>query len=161
MRKYANNAAYYTYNERPMSSTFKRGSMTFGQFDVNTEWQTQYKDVLKTAGIDAFFIPTYDDAILGSTFFDRMPVADGLMCWECAWPGESPSSELQKVSTDIDQTYLNAAKNAKKTYMIALSALQFKHMKIDSNWYRAGENNLSLRIEQALKAQPDFVEVLT
>lgn len=57
---------------------------------------------------------------------------------------------------------MSAAKTAEKLFILGMSPLQFKHMDAsDNNWYRRGESNFELRIEQALALQPDMIELQT
>jgi glucan endo-1,3-alpha-glucosidase len=50
---------------------------------------------------------------------------------------------------------------ANQALKTALSSYQFKYLGSGQNWYRIGDVNLPERMGQALKLQPDFVEVIT
>ncbi len=63
--------------------------------------------------------------------------------------------------TTDDVTYQTAAKASRKTFMMGVSPLQFKHIDSSQNWYRRGEQNLEYRFGQVLALQPDFVELQT
>ncbi|KAI0754767.1 glycoside hydrolase [Daedaleopsis nitida] len=161
-RQYQNNGAYYLHNSRPFVSTFDGGQKSFGSSSPNAGWQSQFKDVLASSGINPFFVPDFDDyggAAYDANFFGNYPVVDGVMGWESAWP--QVSEGITNVSSSKDSTALSAARAAGKVYMMPLSSLQFKHIDGGQNWYRRGELNLPLRIQQVLALQPDFVEIIT
>ncbi|KAH8834210.1 glycoside hydrolase [Flagelloscypha sp. PMI_526] len=155
-RQYQSNSAYYYHNNRPFVSTFWGGNRG------PDYWQGQFKAVLANEGINPFFVPDFDDwgnVAYTSTFWSAFPVVDGAMGWETAWP--TVSQGLANVSSANDQTSLSAAHAAGKVYMMPVSTVQFKHLDSNNNWYRRGELNLALRMQQALQLQPDFLELLT
>ncbi|KAI0774388.1 glycoside hydrolase [Fomes fomentarius] len=164
-RQYQGNSAYYRHENRPFVSTFNGGAKTFGAANPNAGWQQQFKDVLSGGGVNPFFVPDFDDFTgaagnaYDASFFQNYPVVDGVFSWESAWPQESEG--LVNVSSAKDQTSLQAARAAGKLYMMPLSSVQFKHIDGGQNWYRRGELNLPLRIQQVLALQPDFVEIVT
>lgn len=160
LSEYCNNVTYYHYSELPFVSTFYGGTLTFGANSPNAGWQKYYKDALSAEGIETYFVPSFSDNLNGATkFFTNFPVVDGVMSWDSAWPwtGETDTN----VTTSVDQQYLSGAQAAGKTFMMAISPLQFKHLSPDQNWYRSGGMNLALRMQQVLSMQPDFLEILT
>lgn len=156
MEQYASSSAYYTFNGRPVTTTFIGGSFS------SSTWQSSYKDALADKDIDTYFIPDFDDVNPGDNFFDKFPVADGTLCWGCSWADPSTAVGVAvNVSTSLDQVYIDACEASDKTYMMGLSTHQYKHMDTTNNWYRSGGANVGRRIEQILKTQPDFVEIIT
>lgn len=68
------------------------------------------------------------------------------MNWN-AWPQNTQGDII--VPTIDDQTLLSAAHAVGKTFMMALSPLQFKHIDDSgANYYRRGEDNLEFRFGQ-------------
>lgn len=110
-------------------------------------------------GIDTYFVPAFLDAdVTSSSFFDAFPNVDGAFNWNSmAWESEGKV----EVSTTDDEAYHSGASAAGKTFMMGISALQYKHLDSYENWYRRGELTLAQRIPQILAMQPDFVQIQT
>ena len=139
--------------------TFAGGSLSFGEASPDIGWQNYYHDGLAALGIDTYFVPAFLDAdVSSSNFFDAFPNVDGAFNWNSiAWESEGKA----EVSTVDDKAYHSGAAAAGKTFMMGISALQFKHLDSYENWYRRGELTLAQRIPQILAMQPDFVQVQT
>lgn len=160
LKPYYSNSAYYQYKGLPFVSTFYGGTLSTGYSSPNAFWQAKLKDVMNAAGMPIFFVPAFSDAsTTPSTFFANFPVVDGQFNWDASWPWASQG--MVNVSSADDVTYITSAKSFGKTFMMGISALQFKHMSTSQNWYRRGGLGLALRIPQILSAQPNFVEIQT
>ncbi|CAD6580185.1 MAG: hypothetical protein ASARMPRED_009379 [Alectoria sarmentosa] len=89
-------------------------------------------------------------------------LVDGLFSWEAAWPvvGDSNSADCGSLSPDIP--VIDGASNHEKSYMIALSTLQYKDA-YGTNLYRPGGLTLPIRMNNILgmASQLDFVEIIT
>lgn len=157
---YVTNAAYYQYGGLPFVSTFNGGasSFTFGQSSVDEGWKVQLKDVMAAACHPIYFVPAFQDVAASPSFFTTFSTVDGAMNWN-SWPFEADGKIIVPVTDD--KTYQTAAKAAKKTFLMGVSPLQYKHIDASQNWYRCGEQNLEYRFGQVLAMQPDFVELQT
>ncbi|KND88090.1 Glucan endo-1,3-alpha-glucosidase agn1 [Tolypocladium ophioglossoides CBS 100239] len=150
---YTGRASYYKVNGNPFVSTY------FGQDFTSDQWNTGFRQPLKTRNVTPFFVPDFDRwPGYPNNFVNSYPVIDGAFSWESAWP--APGSGVSPVSDSIDSNVLQQTRAAGKVYMMPLSSFQFKYMS-DGKWYRIGEVNLPQRMEQILALQPDFVEFLT
>jgi glucan endo-1,3-alpha-glucosidase len=117
LEQYAANESYYLQNGRPFVSTYKGGTLTFGQSNANTGWTVAFRQPLVQRGIDPFFVPDFDDANgYPSGFFETFTVADGAFSWESAWPQNSQGRV--NVSDSVDQSVLQEAMAARKMYMM-------------------------------------------
>ncbi|KAL3483415.1 glycoside hydrolase [Aspergillus germanicus] len=85
-------------------------------------------------------------------------IVDGYFSWESAWPQSIHGPE--NISSAGDQAVMNFARSTGKSYMMGLSALQYKNLFGDS-WYRVGEVNLPQRMGQILEMKPEFTEFMT
>ncbi|KAI0007209.1 glycoside hydrolase family 71 protein [Xylariaceae sp. FL0662B] len=151
--QFKDNKAYLRYgsDNRPVVSSYSGGQ-------VGPDAWKNFKDQSK-----AYVLPNpeaaenyYKDP---ATFFKNWGSAvDGVFSWETAWPPES--DKPGNVSSSMDEAVKKAADAAKKSYMMGLSPLQYKHCCGDS-WYKPGETNLPERIEQILSLSPEFAEVIT
>ncbi|KAL2047720.1 hypothetical protein N7G274_000762 [Stereocaulon virgatum] len=157
-KQYLGNSAYYAGpNGQPMISTFSASNLT------NTDW-TNWKQTLAN---QMHFIPDFDAT---DGYYQAADgwwsywgnVVDGLFSWEAAWPaiGGLGGSYPGDVSPDLP--VIAGAYSHSKSYMIALSTLQFKDA-YGTNIYRAGDLNLPTRMQNILNMtnQPDFVQVIT
>ncbi|KAA8575569.1 hypothetical protein EYC84_004708 [Monilinia fructicola] len=161
LNTYITNSAYYTYSGQPFVSTFNGGASTykFGQSTVNDGWKVAFQEKMSASGHPIYFIPSFQDINPTSSFFtSQFPTLNGTFNWN-SWPtytaGDVP------VDTISDKLYQTAAKASKKTFMMGISPLQFKHISQTQNWYRRGEANLERRFAQVLELQPDFIEFQT
>ncbi|KAH8601291.1 glycoside hydrolase [Bisporella sp. PMI_857] len=156
IEQYAGHGAYYMKNSLPFVSTFYGGRL-------GIDWENDYKKALSDKGISTYFVPNFGDALQDqsdpSGLYRQFPAVDGLFSWDSAWPFIAEGKT--NVSSSVDEAYITAAKEAGKSFMMPISALQFKHLDSANNWYRRGELNLVQRIPQILAAKPDFVEFLT
>jgi glucan endo-1,3-alpha-glucosidase len=209
LKMYIGNPAYYLYDSLPFVSmllrrpsqsrcrhrvatngrrksfiaeshtgTFYGSTLTFGQSSPQNGWHVNYKQALSRQGINTYFIPAFSDSsIPPSDMYNAFPVVNGIMSWDSAWPWASDGKA--NVSCTVDQQYMTAAKEAKKTFMMrlssplaslaisslicsaAMSSFQFKHLDPTQNWYRRGELTLAERIPQVLSVQPHFLQIQT
>lgn len=107
---------------------------------------------------DILLVPGFYTAAPSTTFFDSRPSLDGIFNWN-SWPDVSAGKVA--VSSANDATFLTAAQSTSKLFMMGISPLQFKHIDADQNWYRRGEDNLEVRLGQALNLQPDMLQLQT
>lgn len=154
LRDFLGHDAYYKGSDGyPFLSTY--GS---GDFDENVwnDWRERWADKI-------YFVPDFADAMAlqGSDgWWDKWGVLiAGLFSWESTWPALGQVSTLQSVAVDQKPAW---TKERNKTYMIGLSMLQYKNS-YGANLYRAGEENLPLRISNILNMddKPDFTQILT
>ncbi|KAL1596579.1 hypothetical protein SLS60_009227 [Paraconiothyrium brasiliense] len=140
--------SYFKINNKPIVSTFNGESVT------NDEWTT-----FKAAVGDILLIPGFSAATPSPDFFTTRSALDGVFNWN-SWP-DSSAGKIE-VSDTEDAAYLAAAHSQNKLFIMGVSPLQFKHIDpSQNNWYRRGEGNLEVRLEQALKLQPDMIELQT
>ena len=161
LKSYVTNSAHFKYNDLPFVSTFNGGapSFTFGQATVNDGWRVKLSEAMSSGGNPIFFVPSFQDAPCTEDFFSKkFPALDGAMNWD-SWPHEAAGNA--RVSTTDDTTYITGARSSKKTFMMGISPLQFRHMDAGNNWYRRGAGNLEHRLSQVLDLQPDFIEFQT
>lgn len=132
--------------------------MTFGQATPNDGWQSDYIDALSSMGHETYFIPAFSDSPSASSsdFYNDFPSVNGALSWSC-WPTVGSNTSI---SATLDETYMST-RPSDKTYMMALSPIQYKHLSPSENWYRSGALNLLYRIPQVLDTSPDFLEILT
>lgn len=161
LQTYITNPAYYIHkaSSKPLVSTFNGGTDTFGQSSVNEGWKTQFQDPMASSGHPIYFVPSFQDTSASSDYFtNRFPTLDGCLNWN-SWVNSDQFTA--SAPTDDDTTYLTAAHNSGKTFIMGLSPLQFKHIDQSQNWYRRGEANLEVRFGQVLSLQPDMLEIQT
>lgn len=149
---YLNNSTYFKYASLPLVSTFNGGLIS------NDEW---YYGLVSAVSTPIYFLPSFQDIPASSTFFSTFPSANGTFNWN-AWP-QITQGPVSVLSSDDDSTLQLAATNTPgKTFMMAISPLQYKNLgTADLNWYRRGEENLELRLGQVLAMQPDLLEFIT
>ncbi|KKY13213.1 putative glycoside hydrolase family 71 [Diplodia seriata] len=147
-------AAYYRGSDGyPVISTY--GSGTFGQHDWS-QWRDKWAR-------NIYFIPDFADlmALQGSDgWWDEWGfMIAGLFSWESTWPARGQESTPALVAVDEKPDW---TQERDKAYMIGLSMLQYKNS-YGANIYRAGEENLPLRIQNILNMpdQPEFTQILT
>ncbi|QDS76562.1 hypothetical protein FKW77_006819 [Venturia effusa] len=158
-QEFKDHSAYYKGpNGRPFLSTFDSKGLT------NTQWQS----FLDKFADSTYFVPDFDDT---EGYYDAATgwwdywggLVDGLFSWEAAWPPATTGvGGAYPGDISLDRTVQAAALSRGKTYMMALSALQYKNA-YDMNWYRLGDLNLPTRMAGILSMSPtpDFVEVIT
>jgi hypothetical protein len=147
LTKYTSRSSYFTYKSKPLVTTFGGESVT------NDAWSS-----FKSTVGDITLIPGFYAAKPSSDFFFSRSALDGVFNWN-SW--SYPDEGQVEVSTSDDKTFMKAASNAGKSFIMGMSPLQFKHMGSSTNWYRRGESNLEIRIEQVLAMQPDMIELQT
>lgn len=147
LKNYITRASYFKYNGKPLVSTFG------GEGVSDAQWSS-FK---RTVG-DMLIVPGFYQATPSTTFFSSRPNLDGVFNWN-SWP--SSDEGKVSVSTTQDSTFLTAARNTNKLFMMGISPLQFKHLSTSQNWYRRGEDNLENRLTQALQLQPDILQLQT
>jgi glucan endo-1,3-alpha-glucosidase len=139
--------SYFKYNNKAVVSTFGGDKVPTGQ----------WKDFKKAVG-DVLVVPGfYQQKSASANVFNNLGDIDGLFNWN-SWPA---AGQKAKVSSKDDETFLKAANSAKKVFMMGMSPLQFKHMDASNNWYRRGEDNLEVRMAQALSLAPHMLELQT
>jgi hypothetical protein len=147
LTKYTSRSSYFTYKSKPLVTTFGGESVT------NDAWSS-----FKSTVGDINLIPGFYAAKPSSDFFSSRSALDGVFNWN-SW--SYPDAGQVEVSITDDKTFMKAASNAGKSFIMGMSPLQFKHMGSSTNWYRRGESNLEIRIEQVLAMQPDMIELQT
>ncbi|KAL5381236.1 hypothetical protein DPSP01_007229 [Paraphaeosphaeria sporulosa] len=148
LKPFLSRPSYFKYAGKPLVSTFNGESVT------DDNWAS-----FKAAVGDILLIPGFSAAVPSPDFFAARNSLDGVFNWN-SWPDASAGKA--DVSDADDSTYLSAAHGAGKLFIMGVSPLQFKHIdSSDNNWYRRGEGNLELRLEQALTLQPDMIELQT
>ncbi|KAL6718912.1 hypothetical protein ACLMJK_003147 [Lecanora helva] len=157
-QRYLEHPAYYRGPDgSPMISSFSSGGLVIDQ------WQA-LKNSLNTS---IYWIPDFDDT---QGYYEADPgwyaywgeLVNGLFSWEAAWPYRAGYGGAYPGDVSPDLGVLNGTKQHNKTYMIALSPLQYKDA-YNTNLYRPGELNLAVRMRNILSMspQPDFVEIVT
>ncbi|KAI0536786.1 glycoside hydrolase [Xylaria digitata] len=153
-KQYADRSSYLRYGDAnlPVVSSYSGGGIGIDA------WKN-----FKTAN-NVYLIPNLEaDGTYYSepqTFFQNWgDVIDGVFSWETNWPDVSDSPG-GNVSSARDQAVKTAADAVRKTYIMGLSSLQYKHCCGDS-WYRNGETTLLERMNQILRVSPEFVEAIT
>ncbi|KAJ4299977.1 hypothetical protein N0V90_005225 [Kalmusia sp. IMI 367209] len=147
LKPFLTRPSYFKYNGRSIVSTF--GAETVS----NDEWTT-----FKAAVGDVLVIPGFYQATPRPDFFSDRAAIDGVFNWN-AWPAAAAGKAT--VSDVDDLTYLSAAHSAGKLFILGISPLQFKPIDAGQNWYLRGEDNLEVRLEQALALQSDIIELQT
>lgn len=152
---YLGHTAYYRGpNGFPFLSTFSYGSLT------NTQWLA-FK---QTYANQLYFVPDFDGT---QDYYQNSAdwwaywgsVVDGLFSWESAWPNVG-ASNVGDVS--LDNTVIAGTSARGKTYMMAVSALQYKNA-YGTNLFRQGGLNLVQKMQNILtmSIKPDFVQIIT
>ncbi|KAL5450847.1 hypothetical protein PMIN05_000734 [Paraphaeosphaeria minitans] len=140
--------SYFKYAGKPLVSTFNGDSVTDG---IWAEFKAAVGEVL--------LIPGFSAAIPGPDFFATRTALDGVFHWN-SWPDASP--DKADVSDAEDSAYLSAAHSAGKLFIMGISPLQFKHIDAsEDNWYRRGDGNLELILEQTLALKSNMIELQT
>ncbi|KAF4543416.1 Glycoside hydrolase family 71 [Lasiodiplodia theobromae] len=147
-------AAYYRGSDGyPFVSTYGGGN--FAQNDWSA-WRDRWAR-------NIYFVPDFADlmALQGSQgWWDEWGfMIAGLFSWESTWPIRGQASTLEVARVDAKPEW---TEEKDKAYMIGLSMLQYKNS-YGANIYRAGEENLPLRIQNILNMpeQPEFTQILT
>lgn len=146
-QQYATRPSYFKHNGKPLVSTFG------GEAVSDAQWSS-FKG---TVG-DVVIVPGFYRGTPSESFFNTFPSLDGIFNWN-VWA--FPEAGKAIVPTRDDETYQSAARSANKLFLMGISPVQFKHIDGGQNWYRRGEGNLEYRFEQALKIQPDMIELQT
>ncbi|GME60266.1 glucan endo-alpha-glucosidase agn1 [Neofusicoccum parvum] len=146
--------AYYKGSDGyPFLSTY--GSGGFHE-DLWYSWRDRWADKI-------YFVPDFADimALQGTDgWWDKWGgLIAGLFSWEAAWPQRGQASTPEIAAADEKPAW---TREKNKAYMMGLSMLQYKNS-YGANIYRAGEENLPLRIQHILNMpdQPDFTQILT
>ncbi|KAI9834977.1 MAG: hypothetical protein M1819_002700 [Sarea resinae] len=144
-------------NGFPLVSTYSDGGLTSDQWD-------NFKQSLSK---NIYFVPDFDGT---QGYYQADPgwwaywgnTVDGLFSWESAWPSLAGLGGLYPGDISPDLTVINGTASRNKTYMMPLSALQYKNS-YGANVYRGGELNLPRRMAKILhmSPQPEFVEVIS
>ncbi|KAF1937228.1 hypothetical protein EJ02DRAFT_447605 [Clathrospora elynae] len=147
LKKYMARPSYFHFNGKALVSTFGGESVPDSQWAA---FKTQVGSVL--------VVPGFYQATPSNTFFDSRSSIDGVFNWN-SW--QPTSAGKIPVSDTDDRVFQTAAKNSGKIFMMGMSPIQFKHLDVNNNWYRRGEENLEYRFGQALDLQPDIIQLQT
>jgi glucan endo-1,3-alpha-glucosidase len=150
-KDYSSRKSYFKFRD-PKSGIDKPLVSTFGGENVPDAQWAQFKS---TVG-DVLIVPGYYEAEPSISIFDSKPSIDGVFNWN-SW--QPTFAGRVRVSSTDDATYQTATENTQRVFMMGMSPYQFKHLAIDQNWYRRGEDNLEYRISQALELQPDIIQL--
>lgn len=154
--QFARSEAQALHNGKVLVSTFSGSDCNFGVGGSNG-WQTQFVDVLRSQGVNIFFVPSIFSDV--STFSSNTWM-DGELNWNSAWPVGNNA-----ISTDADNRYISALGG--KEYMAAISPYFFTHFGADTwnkNWIYKGDDWLyCTRWEQiiAMRDRVQQLEILT
>lgn len=153
----SNEASYLGPNGLPMISTYSSGGV---EPDAWHSWKV-------SLDFQMYFVPMFDDT---DGYYDSTSgwwstwgnLVDGVFSWEAAWPTVADGSSTDVGSLSPDMPVINSASASQKSYMIALSTLQYKDA-YGTNLYRPGGLNLPIRMNNILgiASQLDFVEIIT
>jgi glucan endo-1,3-alpha-glucosidase len=147
LKPFLTRPSYFRYANKALVSTFG------GEGVSNGQWSS-----FKSSVGDVLVVPGFYQAQPSDSFFADKAALDGVFNWN-SWP--FPDAGKASASTEQDKTYQSAAKSASKLFMLGISPIQFKHIDAGQSWYRRGEDNLEERFAQALKLQPDMLELQT
>lgn len=150
VEEYATATAQATYEGKVLVSTFAGSDCAFS-------WQTDFVDVLSSAGINIFFVPSIFSDV--STFSSNTWM-DGELNWNSGWP-----MGAEDITTTSDEAYMAAL--GSKEYMPAVSPFFYTHFGPNSwnkNWlYRSDDWLYCTRWEQiiAMRDSVQMTEILT
>lgn len=150
---------YLKYNKRTSYFKLKASDgkdkpvvSTFGGENVpDTQWAS-----FKQKVGDVLIIPGFYQSTPSTSIFTIRPSLDGIFNWN-SW--QPTTAGKTAVSSTDDKTYLTAAHNTDRLFMMGISPIQFKALDTNNNWYRRGEDNLEIRLAQALDLQPDIIQL--
>ena len=150
LRDHVNRPSYFKIDGRPLVSTFG------GEKVTDAEW-SGLKGVVDPvlAGKKTLLIPGFFQDVTPANVFTTRSNIDGVFnwnSWQDTWQGKKP------VSMVTDQQYMTKAHDSGRLFMMGISPLQYKNMNAKNNWYRRGEENLEIRLGQALSLQPDMLQ---
>ena len=158
LRGYIGRDAYYRGpNGMPFISTFGDGGLNADDY---VRWRNEF-------GNNMYFVPNLDRtqgyASSHPAWFDHWGrVIEGVFGWESAWPYSDTSGGQYPGDVRSDVQVASGLTARGKSYMMPLSALQYKNA-YGTNYYRSGALNLPIRMENILKMSPapDFIQLLT
>ena len=150
LRDHVNRPSYFKIDGRPLVSTFG------GEKVTDAEW-SGLKGVVDPVldGKKTLLIPGFFQGVTPANVFTTRSNIDGVFnwnSWQDTWQGKKP------VSMVTDQQYMTKAHDSGRLFMMGISPLQYKNMNAKNNWYRRGEENLEIRLGQALSLQPDMLQ---
>ncbi|KAF1963744.1 hypothetical protein CC80DRAFT_12420 [Byssothecium circinans] len=149
LKPFLSRKSYFKHLNKSLVSTFGGEKVT----------SAQWSSFKKTLGGDILVIPGFYQNPATASVFANLADIDGIFNWN-AWP--TAQQGKTKVPLTDDQTFLTTATAAKKLFILGISPLQFKHIDASTqNWYLRGEDNLEIRLEQALALQPHMIELQT
>ncbi|OJJ50397.1 hypothetical protein ASPZODRAFT_129014 [Penicilliopsis zonata CBS 506.65] len=143
IKAWSSSDAYYTYQGKPLVSTFEGPASADDWTDIKNE-------------TGCLFIPDWTS--IGPKAALKTGVVDGLFYWG-GWPW-GPES----VNTTIDKQYMAAlaAADDNKPYIMPISPWFYTNMPgYDKNWVWNGDNLWYDRWQQALDLSPDFLEIIS
>ncbi|KAG9204539.1 hypothetical protein G6514_000998 [Epicoccum nigrum] len=149
LAEHVNRKSYFKIDGRPLVSTFG------GEKVTNDEWARLKGVVDPVAGKKTLLIPGFYQDVSPANVFTTRSNIDGVFnwnSWQDTWQGKQP------VSMANDQAYMTKAHDSGRLFMMGISPLQYKNMNAGNNWYRRGEENLEIRLGQALSLQPDMLQ---
>jgi glucan endo-1,3-alpha-glucosidase len=148
---YRTRDSYFKFTD-PKDGKAKPLVSTFGGESVTDSQWTFFR---RTVG-DVLIVPGFYQASATPSFFSTRASLDGIFNWN-SWA--AASSGRVRVSSADDATFLSAAHNTNRIFMMGISPIQAKHLTEQQNWYRRGEDNLEYRLDQALALQPDIIQL--
>jgi glucan endo-1,3-alpha-glucosidase len=157
VKAHASSPAQAMWNGKVLVSTFSGENCYFGQGSVSDGWNNVFIGLLKSSGIDIFFVPS---VFSDPSSFSAATWMDGELNWNGGWPMDGSD-----ITTSSDATYMNAL--GSKEYMAAISPAFFTHFPVNGwnkNWIYRGDNWLySKRWEDviAMRDRVKMVEILT
>lgn len=138
---FATNGAYFTYNGKPMVSTFEGPASS----SIWPAIKTQF---------NLFFIPDWSSENLTTAV--ATGVVDGLLSWN-AWPTSAPAADM---TTSSDTAFVSAL--GSKPYMMPVSPWFYTNLPgYGKNWLWRGDDLWYYRWQQVLTIDPEFVEIVT
>jgi glucan endo-1,3-alpha-glucosidase len=149
LAEHVNRKSYFKVDGRPLVSTFG------GEKVTDEEWSRLKGVVDPVAGKKTLLIPGFFQGVSPANVFTTRSNIDGVFnwnSWQDTWQGKKPVSMVD------DQAYMTKAHDSGRLFMMGISPLQYKNMNAKDNWYRRGEENLEIRLGQALSLQPDMLQ---
>ncbi|PWY80769.1 glycoside hydrolase [Aspergillus sclerotioniger CBS 115572] len=144
LQNYTSHPAYYK-----IPGTNKSLISTFEGYESLNDWTN-----IKQKVPDLFLVPDWSAQSPESLVKDS--VVDGLLSWD-AWPYGSDA-----MNTSADERYISALKRADKPYIMPVSPWFYTDMvRYHKNWVWQGDDLWSVRWDQVLDLEPEFLEILT
>jgi glucan endo-1,3-alpha-glucosidase len=149
--EYSSRPSYFRFkcpqtgNDKPLVSTFG------GETVPDSQWAS-FK---RTVG-DVLIVPGFYKLSPSSSLFTNRASLDGIFNWN-SWQAESAGKS--SVDASSDKSFMNTAHASQRLFMMGISPIQAKALDTANNWYRRGEDNIEVRLAQALDLQPDIIQL--